>query len=54
VQRTAIFVAKIDKIKVEGAAHRNIKFNIAVRCTFKTWIYHHCYKYFGALHLEFL
>jgi hypothetical protein len=23
-------------IKILGAAHRNIKFNIAVRCTFKT------------------
>jgi hypothetical protein len=30
VQRTAIFVAKIDKIKVEGAAHRNI--NSILRC----------------------
>jgi hypothetical protein len=38
VQRTVIFVAKIGKIMVEGvgAAHRDIKFNIAVRCTFKT------------------
>jgi hypothetical protein len=30
VQRTAIFVAKIGKIKVEGAAHRNI--NSILRC----------------------
>jgi hypothetical protein len=51
VQRTEIFVAKIGNIKVEGAAHRNIKFNVAGRCTLKTWISHHCYKYFGALHL---
>jgi hypothetical protein len=51
VQRTGIFVAKIGNIMVEGAAHRTIKFNIAVRCTFKTWLSHHCYKYYGALHL---
>jgi hypothetical protein len=30
VQRTAIFVAKIGKIKVEGAAHRDI--NLLLRC----------------------
>jgi hypothetical protein len=54
VQRTGIFVAKIGKIKVEGAAHRNIKINIPVRCTLKTRITHHCYKYSGALHLKFL
>jgi hypothetical protein len=30
VQRTAIFVAKIGKIKVEGAAHRDIK--LILRC----------------------
>jgi hypothetical protein len=30
VQRTAIFVAKIGKIKVEGAAHRDI--NLILRC----------------------
>jgi hypothetical protein len=51
VQRTVIFVAKIGKIEVEGAAHRNIEFNIAVRCTFKTRIHHNYYKYYGALHL---
>jgi hypothetical protein len=46
--------SKIGNIMVEGAAHRNIKFNIAVRCTFKTRLSHHCYKYYGALHLKFL
>jgi len=51
VQRTVIFVAKIGNIMVEGAAHHNVKFNIAVRCTFKTRLSHHCYKYYGALHL---
>ncbi len=30
MQRTVIFVAKIGKIKVEGAAHRNI--NSILRC----------------------
>jgi hypothetical protein len=35
VQRTVIFVAKTGKIKIESAAHRDIKFNITVRCTFK-------------------
>jgi hypothetical protein len=30
VQRIAIFVAKIGKIKVEGAAHRDI--NLILRC----------------------
>jgi hypothetical protein len=36
VQRTVIFVDKRGKVNIEGAAHRDIKFNIAVRCTFKT------------------
>jgi hypothetical protein len=42
---------KTGEIKVKGAAHRDIKLNIAVRCTFKTRISYHCYKYYGALHL---
>jgi hypothetical protein len=54
VQRTAIFVEKIGKITFEGAAHRDIKFNIAVRCTFKTRKNYNFYKYRGALHLNFL
>jgi hypothetical protein len=51
VQRTAIFVAKMGNFKFEGAAHRDIKFNIAVRCTFKTRKTYHFYKDCGALHL---
>ena len=34
VQRTAIFVEMISFSRFKGAAHRNIKFNVAVRCTF--------------------
>jgi hypothetical protein len=34
VQRTAIFVAMVILARFEGAAHRNIKLNITVRCTF--------------------
>jgi hypothetical protein len=54
VQRTVIFVAKRGNITYEGAAHRDIKFNIAVRCTFKTLMIYQFYKYCGALHLKFL
>jgi hypothetical protein len=34
VQRTEIFVATVIYPRFEGAAHRNIKFNVTVRCTF--------------------
>jgi hypothetical protein len=34
VQRTEIFVAMVRYPRFEGAAHRNIKFNVTVRCTF--------------------
>jgi hypothetical protein len=51
VQRTVIFVVKMGKIRLEGAAHRDIKFNITVRCTFKTGKTYHFYKYHTALPL---
>jgi hypothetical protein len=65
VQRTVIFVEMINFPRFEGAAHRNIKFNvtvrlpifatnITVRCTFKLDVALFCYKYNGALHLKFL
>ena len=38
-------------MKISGVAHRDIKFNIAVRCTSKTRKTYHFYKYCGALHL---
>jgi hypothetical protein len=34
VQRIAIFVAMMYLPRFKGAAHRNIKFNVTVRCTF--------------------
>jgi hypothetical protein len=51
VQRTVIFVAMINFARFEGAAHRNIKCNVTVRCTFKLDFARFCYKYYGALHL---
>jgi hypothetical protein len=54
VQRTEIFVAMVGYPRFEGAAHRNIKFNVTVRCTFNLDVTDFCYKYFGALHLIFL
>jgi hypothetical protein len=54
VQRTAIFVAMVRYLCLEGAAHRNIKFNVTVRCTFNLDIADFCYKYYGALLLKFL
>jgi hypothetical protein len=51
VQRTAIFVAMVIYPHFEGAAHRNIKFNVTVRCTFNLDVADFCYKYYGALHL---
>jgi hypothetical protein len=52
VQRTAIFVAMVRYPRFEGAAHRNIKFNVTVRCTFNLDVADFCYKYYGALHLN--
>jgi hypothetical protein len=68
VQRTEIFVELINFPRFKGAAHRNIKFNvtvrrsfkpdfatnITVRCTFKPDFTYFYYKYYGALHLKFL
>jgi hypothetical protein len=54
VQRTVIFVAMVRYARFEGAAHRNIKFNVTVRCTFNHDFADFCYKYYGALHLKFL
>jgi hypothetical protein len=34
VQRTVVFVAMVRDPRFEGAAHRNIKFNVTVRSTF--------------------
>jgi hypothetical protein len=51
VQRTEIFVAMVSYPRFEGAAHRNINFNVTVRCTFNLDFTDFCYKYYGALHL---
>jgi hypothetical protein len=54
VQRTVIFVAMVRYPRFEGAAHRNIEFNVTVRCTFNHDLPIFYYKYYGALHLKFL
>jgi hypothetical protein len=54
VQRTAIFVELINYQRFEGAAHRNVKINVTVRCTSNLGAAVFCYKYYGALHLKFL
>ena len=52
-QSRVIFVEMINFPHFEGAAHRNIQFNVTVRCTFKPDFANFCYKYCGVLHLKF-
>jgi hypothetical protein len=49
-----LMLYKYQGFLIKGAAHRNIKFNVTVRCTFNLDVADICYKYYGALHLKFL
>jgi hypothetical protein len=51
VQRTEIFVEMVRYPRFEGAAQRNINFNVTVRCTLNHDVTDFGYKYYGALHL---